>query len=216
MANDLGATTLARAAARLDAVDFLLERRRWEADREFDLVSSVTLYSDGSPVTGEELQGMVMDVCKRDGNHRRVTLPGATLFYGNMSAMSKGVTLLWACYLMAGPSFEAMSYFVSKVICICTDGGVELGTLMLPNILQAFAAWCGGTKLTNLSYTASVFFQCFAHFWLVPLMGQPHAIPCGTGDGLETALGENARGHRNLAKPHLARAHEESDGRDGF
>ena len=80
---DPGSSTFERAAARLDALDLLLERRRWAADRECDLVRSVTLYSDSSPVTGEELQGMVMDIMKHDNNAvlrcRAPACPTATL-----------------------------------------------------------------------------------------------------------------------------------------
>ena len=77
------ATSFERAALKLDIVECLLERRAWAADRATDNVVAVSLYSDSSPVTGGELQGMVMDIIRRIGETRRVVLPGASLFYGN-------------------------------------------------------------------------------------------------------------------------------------
>ena len=137
-AADPGATSFERVAQKLDVVDMLLERRAWEADRATDNVQAVNLYSDSSPVTGEELQGMVADIMRRMGEPRRIVLPGASLFYGNYSALAKGVTLLWACYLIAGPFFPHMEYFLSKVTSITTDFGVEIKTLEMPGILKAF------------------------------------------------------------------------------
>ena len=58
--------------------------------------------------------------------------------------MAKGVTLLFACWLVAGPFFEDMSYFLSKVTSITTDHGVEIHTLEFPNILKAFFGLVGG------------------------------------------------------------------------
>ena len=56
--------------------------------------------------------------------------------------MAKGVTLLWACYLVAGPGFIEMEYFLNKATSITTDFGVEIHTLELPGILKAFL-WHG-------------------------------------------------------------------------
>jgi len=92
---------------------------------------------------------MIADVMARVGEPRRIVLPGASLFYGNFSAMAKGVTLLWACWTIAGPLFEDMNYFMSRVTSLTTDHGVEIHTLELPNILKAFLAWCAGTALAD-------------------------------------------------------------------
>ena len=90
-----------------------------------------------------------MDIMRRIGAHVRITLPGASLFYGNCSALAKGVTLLWASWLLAGPGFDDMMYFLSKVTSITTDFGAEIRTLELPMILQAFLAWNSGTDLLS-------------------------------------------------------------------
>ena len=89
-----------RGASKLDVVDCLIERRRFRADREFGTISGIQIYSDSSPVTGEELQGMLMDVCYKDGRGRRVTLPGSTLCYGQFGAIAKNVAVLLAICLV--------------------------------------------------------------------------------------------------------------------
>ena len=89
-----------RNAGKLDMVDCLLERRAFRADRQFDTVSSIHLLSDASPVTGEELQGMLMDVVYRDGRGRRATFPGASLYYTQLGAVAKTVTRLWAVFVV--------------------------------------------------------------------------------------------------------------------
>ena len=125
--HDPSRKTLDRNAAKLDVVDCLLERRALRADRQFDTARSIHLYTDGSPVTGEELQGMIMDVVYRSGEGRRATLPGASLFYGAMDAISKSVAMLWAIFLICCPLFEDMAWFLSKVQTVITDGGTEKG-----------------------------------------------------------------------------------------
>ena len=95
----------------MDLVDLLLLRRRWAADMAFDRIDSIHVYSDSSPVTGEELQGMVMDVFYTDEEFLRTVLPGCTLAYGNFDAVSKGMALVWAAWLVAGPSEAGLQYF---------------------------------------------------------------------------------------------------------
>ena len=139
--------TLDRASAKLDIMDLLLERRAFRADRKFDTISSIHLYSDASPVTGEELQGMLMDVCYKSGQGRRLTLPGASLAYGLTGAVSKSIALLWSIYLLAGPFLVDLRYVVSKVGSILTDAGTERHTLEMPDVLEAFVAWAAGATL---------------------------------------------------------------------
>lgn len=86
---------------------------------------------------------------RRVGERRRVTLSGASLCYGNFSALAKGVTLFWACWLMAGLKFADMAYFVGTVASITTDVGQEIHTIEFPNILRAFLAYNAGVKLVD-------------------------------------------------------------------
>jgi len=112
--DDPSRTSLDRAESRLDLVDMLLLRRRWEADMAFDRVESIHVYSDSSPVTGEELQGMVMDIFYHDDSFLRVVLPGCTLSYGNFNAVSKAMALVWAAWLVTGPSEAGLQYFLTR------------------------------------------------------------------------------------------------------
>ena len=104
---------------------------------------------------------MIMDTVLKDKSYRRTVLPGASLGYGLCSAVMKGVTLLWAIFLVAGPCFDDMQYCITKVRGIVTDFGTEIHTLELPNILQAFVLWHGGRNLLEcrpyVDYTTQLF-----------------------------------------------------------
>jgi len=144
---DPGATTIRKSKAKFDVVDCLLLRRQFELDRLGDNIRHITLYSDSSPTTGEELQGQIVDVIRRDGTHSRITLPGASLTYGHFDSVNKTIGLLWACWCVAGPDLESLTYFISKVRCLTTDMGVEMHLLETRDCLQAFIAWAGGKEL---------------------------------------------------------------------
>ena len=144
---DPDGATFQRAASKLDMVDMLVERRTWRADRIFDRVAAIHLFSDSSPVTGEELQGMVMDAVYKDGSTRRRTLPGSSLCYGNFGSIAKTVALLWACFLICGPEEVDMRYWLDHVYAIVTDHGTEIHTIECPDILSAFLHWNMGAEL---------------------------------------------------------------------
>ena len=90
---------------------------------------------------------MILETITRDHKLTRSVLPGATLHYGNYGAVAKGVCLLWALFLVAGPFFCDLRWLVSKVAGITTDFGVEMKTIELPFILSAFIAWHEGRDL---------------------------------------------------------------------
>jgi hypothetical protein len=58
-------STLDRARAKLDVVACLLDRREFQGLMHDGSIVGICLFSDSSPVTGTELQGMVMDIVKR-------------------------------------------------------------------------------------------------------------------------------------------------------
>ena len=149
--HDVVGTTILKVKGRFDVVDCLIMRRQFKADRNRDAIVHITLYSDSSPTTGEELQGQVLDIIKTDDSHVRVVLPGASLTYGHFDAVNKCIGLLWACWLVAGPDLASMQYFVSKVRCLCTDMGVEMHLLETRDCLEAFVAWVGGQPLQNVA-----------------------------------------------------------------
>ena len=61
---------------------------------------------------------MIIDVCKTDGSHRRSTLPGATLWYGNYGAIAKAVTHVRADHAknQGVPLPEELATAVEKVL----------------------------------------------------------------------------------------------------
>jgi len=138
-------STLLRAFGRADITSLLLHRREWHADRMFDAIEAVQLYTDASPNSGLEFQGMIAQVKKKDGSSYNMTMPGASLAYGLQDCLSKAVTLLWAIWLLCGPLLDDVQYFLNKVTCVTTDSGVEIDTIRMPNILYAFMRWVDGT-----------------------------------------------------------------------
>jgi len=145
--NDPCTSTLIKAASKLDCVGMLIERRIWHEEVAGDLVKSINAFSDASPVTGAEIQGMLVDVCHKDGTVRKVTLPGANLSYGMTDAISKMMAFLWSAWLCFGPTLQHMRYFVEHMTCWTTDMGTENQCVTIPDCLEAFLAWVGGLPL---------------------------------------------------------------------
>ena len=71
--------------------------RRWWRDRGVNRREEVLymhLYPDGSPVTGAELQGMVLQVVFKNSSARTIILPGVYLHYGGCRAIDTVVCFL--------------------------------------------------------------------------------------------------------------------------
>ena len=145
-------STLRDSQARADIVALCLDRRRFRQWRHDGAVRSIHIYSDASPVVGSELQGMILDVMLTDGSLERLVLPGSTLAYGHTDSVSKGVALVWALWLIAGPTTDDLAWVCSKIRSLTTDFGVEMHLLELPDIVQAFVAWVGGISLANVQH----------------------------------------------------------------
>ena len=141
--------SLRLAWARMDIVDMLLWRREFEADCELDGICAINLYTDSSPVSGNELQGLIMDVEKRNGTCVRITLPGTSLAYGLYDGVNKSIGLLHAIWLVAGPTARVIRYVCSKVASITTDMGIEIQTLMMPDLVQAYCRFMDGRDLAS-------------------------------------------------------------------
>ena len=107
-------SSLEKSRARLDVVCMCLERRRFQSWKEADFLLAINAYSDSSPVTGIELQGMVLDFLLRDGTWVRSTLPGSSLAYGLHDWASKALALVWAAFLICGPRADSMYYFLQR------------------------------------------------------------------------------------------------------
>ena len=117
------AASIAKAKGKFDIVDCLILRRMMARDRLAGNIRHITLYCDSSPTTGEEIQGQVVDIIRRDGSFLRVTLPGASLSYGHFDSINKSIGLLWSCWLIAGPDLPSMLHFISKARRLTTDMG---------------------------------------------------------------------------------------------
>ena len=125
-------------------------RRLFHKWRQENVVRSINVFSDASPVTGTELQGMLVDINFTDGTMIRLTLPGSSLAYGHQDTMSKAVALVWACWLVAGPTHDDLSWFLSHIRSLTTDFGNEIHLLEAPDISQALVAWIGGLECWHL------------------------------------------------------------------
>ena len=121
-----------------------LTRRLFRKWRLAGSVKCIHLYSDASPVTGSEIQGMVVDVIFTDASMERFVCPGVNLAYGHTDTFSKGVSLLWAIWLIAGPSVDDLRWFCGEVVSLTTDFGVEMHLLEVPDFTEAFIVWIGG------------------------------------------------------------------------
>jgi len=142
---DPGPSTLRRTLSKIDVMAHLLWRREFHAARVHDLIFSVNLYTDSSPVGGHELQGLVMDVTWKDGREERITLPGTSLAYGLFDAVNKTMGLVHALWLLTGPEYEGVWYLCTKVVSTTTDMGIERETLGMPNMVRAYCQYMCGT-----------------------------------------------------------------------
>jgi len=147
---DPSTSTRIRARHKLDVVIMHLGRDEWAEWVSQDLVLSIHVYSDASPVVGVELQGQLLDIfLTSDKMHRRI-LPGAQLAYGLTDRTSKCITLVWGMFLTMGPQREKLEHALSKVVSITTDNGTEIGLLCMPDVLDAFYRWMDGHPLLTL------------------------------------------------------------------
>ena len=146
---DPGKSCLFRSQRRMDMTGMLIQRRIWHQEVLDDEVVAVNAYSDSSPVVGMELQGMLCDVCKKDGSVRQVTMPGGSVYYGIQDAIAKMMVFLWSAWSVFGPELPHMKYFCDHLLCWTTDFGVEAKSIEIPDCLDAFLAWVAGRALED-------------------------------------------------------------------
>ena len=143
-------SSLERSMAKVDILDMLLLRRLFHALCQFDLLFSVNIWSDSSPNSGEELQGMVMDIMLVDGTHERIALPAASLVYGMFDSVSKTMAIVHAIWMIAGPDHATIAYVCSKVMSVTTDFGTEIHTLEMVDVTRAYCMWMAGKPMEQL------------------------------------------------------------------
>ena len=122
----------------------------WRADLENPIIS-IHIQSDASPVTGTELQGMLLDICFLGGAILRRYLPPMSLAYGFCSAIDKTVALLWSLWLVAGPREEDLRWVCDRIKSVTTDLGTEILTAQTPAILHCFHCWLQGRPLDSMA-----------------------------------------------------------------
>ena len=78
-----------RSRLRLDSTACGLFRRMMLFWMVNDMVLCANLFTDASPVTGVEIQGMILELCMRTGQYAEYVLPGTCMPYGHNSAHDK-------------------------------------------------------------------------------------------------------------------------------
>ena len=142
-------TAILESRRRIDAVAMCLESRELEALYMCqDTVESMHVLSDGSPVTGTELQGMILQIIKRNSRHTvNIILPGVA--HGCCRLIDKALALMWAIFLVTG-DMNVMAWVFSLIRSVTTDMGVELGLGGVSNLLPIFEKWMRGARVHTL------------------------------------------------------------------
>ena len=148
--HDPSRMVLDRSLAQMDVLAMLLQRRCFTAWFDAGCIKCICLFSDASPVTGIEIQGMVAQIVFKNGAVEELILPGTSLAYGHTDSMAKSIALVWAIWLVAGPDAASLRRFCDHVISLTTDFGVEMHTLQVPDVADALVAWVAGTPLNRL------------------------------------------------------------------
>jgi hypothetical protein len=148
-------TALQRGRLRLDATAMLVDQREFMHmyTHEPNSLESCHLFSDGSPVTGTELQGMVLQLCMANGEIRSLVTPGVCLHHGGYGVSDKLFAFLWSLHLLTGPNMVLMSWLLENLKSITTDMGTELALTDQPNVLPQFIMWRAGVSLDKLRST---------------------------------------------------------------
>ena len=103
--------------------------------REIDIY----LYADGSPQwgVGLELFTMVIEIVSCGKLERRL-MPLISLSKDMLDTLGKTVCLLWALWLIGGPSFEDLRWLLSRVRGMSTDMGTERNIVDQEDMLRHF------------------------------------------------------------------------------
>ena len=144
----LSQASYSRNRLKLDSVHSNLTRREFShlcKEENRGSVSSMHLFSDASPVSGEELQGMVLQVMMKSNELLIYTMPGVMLMYGCCGLVHKVLALLWSLFLLCGPSLLVMSWVIGMIRSCTIDNGTEAGIPYVADCLSTFLFWLCGT-----------------------------------------------------------------------
>ena len=101
-------------------------------------MDSAHLFTDASPVTGTELQGMVLEIFLISGMLVKLVMPGVVLHFGGTRLIDKIIAFLWSLTLMVGTDYKLCKFLLSKIRSVTSDMGTEYRFPECPDILQAF------------------------------------------------------------------------------
>jgi hypothetical protein len=146
-----GKSVLRAGRLQLDATAMLLDRRYFRdlININSETVQSAHIYTDGSPVTGTELQALLLELFFHDGTMVTKILPGVGM-KGGYSLGHKAFSLLWSLYLVIGAWPKGLRDVLSWVKSVTTDMGTELGFVDVPDFVDAFLLWLGGKPFATL------------------------------------------------------------------
>jgi hypothetical protein len=145
---------LLRARPRLDVATMLLERYEWALGmfaKSRGNLASVHMTADGSPNSGRDLFGILMDVFVSSGALHHRVLPGTSLGHGFMSVIDKCMSLLWSMWLIVGPLMSTLEDVLLSVRSFTADFGIESKLGDVANILEHFAKSVGQHASPNFS-----------------------------------------------------------------
>ena len=104
----VGSHQIRRGRLRLDSMANNLWRRRLTdiAESHPETVMSVHMFSDSSPVTGGELQGMLMEIVLITRVVWKLVMPGVHLSYGQYGVASILHAFVWSFLFAHGPDVD--------------------------------------------------------------------------------------------------------------
>jgi hypothetical protein len=145
-------SSIAHGRQKLDAVGMLLQRREMQdlALVRSTEVRSAHVFTDGSPIQGSELQGMVFQFILMSGAVTTLVMPGVKLAYGCTSLAAKVFSFLWSLFLLVGPNMTVMAFWLGCVKSLTTDMGTEIGMGVVADVLPAFLAHIAGADMESL------------------------------------------------------------------
>ena len=137
---------------RVDAVGIALLRVELKEIYETkpETLKACNVFSDGSPVTGSEIQGQIIEFIFTCGLCLQWILSGVLLHYGQCTLACKTFAFVWALYLVVGPHAGMLQWLLYRVVAVTTDMGTELGLGMAPDIVPIFLRWLKGEPLADL------------------------------------------------------------------
>ena len=99
-----------RSRLRLDTVSMNLQRRMFAFWKLMGVLLCINVFSDASPVTGREMQGMILECCFVDGTYLSLVLPGCVMAWGCNGAPDKAFVISQGCLCEACRYRQKSSY----------------------------------------------------------------------------------------------------------